>query len=186
VAESLVYVVKAGDTLSAVATRYKTTVSAIVAANELIDPSRIAAGQSLAIPQSGAPEGSSQTGLSMVVSISQQRCWVYQGQRVLYDWPCSTGRPGIGTRTGTFYVQSKIREAWGSAWGFYMPHWLGIYWAGATENGIHGLPYTPGGYPIWGDALGTPVTYGCVLLGSNEARTLWDMADIGMPVTINH
>ena len=122
----------------------------------------------------------------MTVSINQQRCKVYQGDEVLYNWPCSTGRAGSGTKTGTFYVQSKIREAWGSRWGFYMPYWLGIYWAGGSENGIHGLPYAPGGYPIWANSLGTPVTYGCVLLGANESATLWEMAYIGMPVTISN
>jgi lipoprotein-anchoring transpeptidase ErfK/SrfK len=67
-----------------------------------------------------------------------------------------------------------------------MPYWLGIYWAGSSENGIHGLPYQPGGYPIWANSLGTPVTYGCVLLGANESATLWEMAYIGMPVVITY
>ena len=31
---------------------------------------------------------------------------------------------------------------------------------------------------------GTPVTYGCVLLGADVFETLWNMAYIGMPV--NH
>jgi hypothetical protein len=32
--------------------------------------------------------------------------------------------------------------------------------------------------------VATPVTFGCVLLGAQESKTLWDMAYIGMPVTI--
>lgn len=181
-----VYVVRSGDTLAAIASRYGTSVSAIANANRISNPSQIRVGQRLVIPAGSAPVVQAGSGLSMEVSISQQRCWVYRNGQLLYAWRCSTGRPGAGTKTGTFYVQSKIREAWGSRWGFYMPYWLGIYWAGSTENGIHGLPYAPGGSPIWGNALGTPVTYGCVLLGAQEAKTLWEMAYIGMPVTITY
>lgn len=179
-----VHVVRSGENLASIARQYRTTVGAIVAANGIADPSRIFSGQRLVIPDRAAPPVQPQSGLSVQVSISSQRCWVYRGQQLLYDWPCSTGRAGAPTRAGTFYVQSKIREAWGSAFGFYMPYWLGIYWAGSTENGIHGLPYAPGGRPIWANALGTPVTYGCVLLGAEESKALWEMAYVGMPVTI--
>ncbi len=182
------YVVGTGDTLAGIAQEYGTTVAAIAAANGITNPSQIFQGQRLSIPSVAAPTArpAPQGNLSMTVSINQQRCKVYQGDEVLYNWPCSTGRAGSGTKTGTFYVQSKIREAWGSRWGFYMPYWLGIYWAGGSENGIHGLPYAPGGYPIWANSVGTPVTFGCVLLGANESATLWEMAYIGMPVTISY
>lgn len=181
------YVVGAGNSLAGIAQQFNTTVAAIAAANGISDPSKIFVGQRLAIP-TGAPSPVVQAaplgGLHFYVSISQQRCQLYRGEQLLYDWPCSTGRSGSGTKYGEFYVQSKIREAWGSRWGFYMPFWLGIYWAGGSENGIHGLPYEPGGYPVWANSVGTPVTYGCVLLGAYESETLWNMAYIGMPVTI--
>lgn len=177
-------VVQPGDTLAAIALRYGTTVAALTATNGLNNPALIRPGQRLIIPSADDAHVGVQTGLRMDVSINEQRCRVYRANSLLYDWPCSTGRPGAGTRVGTFYVQSKIREAWGSAWSFWMPYWLGIYWAGSTENGIHGLPYEEGGLPVWGNAVGTPVTYGCVLLGDWEAQTLWQMAYIGMPVNI--
>lgn len=181
------YVVRAGDSLAGIAQQFNTTVAAVAAANAISDPSKISVGQRLTIPTgalSPVAQAAPQGGLHFYVSISQQRCQLYRGEQLLYDWPCSTGRVGSGTKYGEFYVQSKIREAWGSRWGFYMPFWLGIYWAGGSENGIHGLPYEPGGYPVWANSVGTPVTYGCVLLGASESQTLWDMAYIGMPVTI--
>jgi LysM repeat protein len=183
------YVVKSGDTLSQIARAYGTTVMAIAAANGIDNPSQLAAGQRLTIPagaQAPAAQVAPQGNLKMTVSISEQRCRVYQDEQLLYNWACSTGRAGSGTKAGTFYVQSKYREAWGSRWDFWMPYWLGIYWAGGSENGIHGLPYAPGGYPIWANSVGTPVTYGCVLLGAYESATLWEMAYIGMPVVINY
>jgi LysM repeat protein len=181
------YVVGPGEGLAAIAQQFNTTVAALAAVNGIGDPSRIYVGQRLIIPADAAAPAAQTTpqgGLHFYVSISQQRCQLYRGEQLLYNWPCSTGRAGSGTKTGQFFVQSKIREAWGSRWGFYMPYWLGIYWAGGSENGIHGLPYQPGGYPVWANAVGTPITYGCVLLGANESQVLWDMAYIGMPVTI--
>jgi LysM repeat protein len=183
------YVVQAGDTLSQIAAEYGVTVMAIAAANNIGNPSQLRAGQRLVIPGDAlapAAQAAPQGNLKMTVSINEQRCRVYRDEQLLYNWPCSTGRAGSGTKTGTFYVQSKYREAWGSRWGFYMPYWLGIYWAGGSENGIHGLPYQPGGYPIWANSLGTPITFGCVLLGAYESATLWEMAYIGMPVVITY
>lgn len=51
-----VHVVEAGDTLSAIATRCGTTVSALVAANP-VDPRRMAVGTRLAMPRQGAIAG---------------------------------------------------------------------------------------------------------------------------------
>ena len=67
-----------------------------------------------------------------------------------------------------------------------MPWWLGIYWVGSVENGIHGLPINDSGYQMWGGYLGSRVSYGCVILSTENARTLWQWADIGTPVTIQY
>lgn len=44
------YVVKSGDTLSGIAKRYDTTTAAIVSANAITDPNRIAVGRTLRLP----------------------------------------------------------------------------------------------------------------------------------------
>ena len=51
-APSQIHVVRPGETLTRIASRYGTTVSAIVAANGIADPSLILVGQRLAIPGS--------------------------------------------------------------------------------------------------------------------------------------
>jgi len=179
--------VQPGEHLSGIAARYGTTAAAIARANGISNPSLIIVGQVLRIPAGGSagsavPPGS---GLRFVVIISQQRCTLYQGDSLLYNWPCSTGRTGAGTRTGTFSVQSKIRNAYGSSFGFWMPYWLGIYYAGGSENGIHGLPVNATtGVTIWANAVGAPVTFGCIMLSNEAAITLYNLAYIGMPVII--
>jgi murein DD-endopeptidase MepM/ murein hydrolase activator NlpD len=51
----VVYVVQRGDTLSAIAERFGTTVRALVEANDIANPSLIVVGQRLVIPGEGAP-----------------------------------------------------------------------------------------------------------------------------------
>jgi lipoprotein-anchoring transpeptidase ErfK/SrfK len=119
----------------------------------------------------------------ILVDISEQHMYVYEGDTLIYSFVASTGINNA-TRAGTFAVQSKIPNAYGSTWNIWMPSWLGIYWAGGLENGIHALPILPNGATLWAGFLGRPVSYGCVVLGSYEAQLLYDWAEIGTPVEI--
>jgi lipoprotein-anchoring transpeptidase ErfK/SrfK len=119
----------------------------------------------------------------ILVDISEQHMYVYEGDTLIYSFVASTGINN-GTRAGTFAVQSKIPNAYGSTWDIWMPSWLGIYWSGGLENGIHALPILPNGATLWEGYLGSPVSYGCVVLGTYEAQLLYDWAEIGTPVEI--
>ncbi len=187
---SRTYTVRRGDTLSSIAARFGVSVLALARANNIRNPSLIYVGQRLVIPQrtGGTPLAAPAPGarnLRFIVDVSMQRCWLYQGNVMLYQWRCSTGRRGYPTRYGTFYIQNKIPVAYGSAWNIYMPYWLGIYWAGATQNGIHGLPWNATtGVRVWAGLVGTPITFGCIMLDNEAAKILYNMAYVGMPVII--
>jgi lipoprotein-anchoring transpeptidase ErfK/SrfK len=119
----------------------------------------------------------------ILVDISEQHMYVYEGDALVYSFVASTGMNNA-TRVGTFAVQSKIPNAYGATWNIWMPSWLGIYWSGGLENGIHALPILPGGGILWEGYLGRPVSYGCVVLGTYEAQVLYDWAEMGTPVEI--
>jgi lipoprotein-anchoring transpeptidase ErfK/SrfK len=135
--------------------------------------------------QTDAPQAVPSYGGSkyILVDISEQHMYVYDGDVLIYSWVASTGMNNA-TRVGTFAVQSKIPNAWGSTWSIWMPNWLGIYWAGGLENGIHALPILPNGATLWAGLLGRPISYGCVVLGTYESQLLYDWAEIGTPVEI--
>jgi lipoprotein-anchoring transpeptidase ErfK/SrfK len=119
------------------------------------------------------------------VDISEQRMYVYQSGRLIWDWLASTGESGKDTATGTFAVRDKIEMAYASTWNLDMPYWLGIYQSGPLENGIHALPIQrANGIKLWEGFLGQRVSYGCVILSDENARTLFEWAQIGTPVTI--
>ena len=134
-------------------------------------------------PQVAAPQIPSGGKKLIVVSISQQHVYAYQGDTLVYSFVASTGRNN-NTRTGTFSILDKIPKAYGSTWDFWMPDWMGIYYAGTLEDGFHSLPLLRNGGRLWGDSLGTPVTYGCIVLGIQDSKTLYDWAEIGTTVQI--
>lgn len=185
-AQGAIYVVQRGDTLGQIAARFGVSLATLSEANHLPDPSSIYAGQELVIPGvdfippqprwTGGPK-------RILVDISEQQLYAYEGDDLVYRFLASTGMNNA-TAIGTFSVLSKIPNAYGSTWNIWMPYWLGIYWSGGLENGIHALPILPGGSRLWSGYLGTPISYGCVVLGEYEARLLYEWAEIGTPVVI--
>jgi lipoprotein-anchoring transpeptidase ErfK/SrfK len=130
-----------------------------------------------------APEALDPNGKYVLVSISEQHLYAYENGQLVYSFVASTGM-GNSTRAGSFRVLDKIPSAYGANWNIWMPNWLGIYWSGSLENGIHALPILPGGARLWAGFLGTPISYGCVVLGVDEATQLYDWAEVGTPVEI--
>ncbi len=121
----------------------------------------------------------------IVVDISEQHMYVYEGEALVYSFIVSTGMGG-GTLTGDFKVLDKIENAWSLPWGFWMPDWMGIYYVNSgLENGIHSLPVMPDGREIWGDQIGKPISYGCVVLQPDDALLLYNWAGVGTPVIIH-
>ena len=118
------------------------------------------------------------------MSLSQQHLYAYENGALVYSFVASTGMPGSQTQVGSFSVLDKIPSAYGANWDIWMPNWLGIYWAGNLEDGIHALPILSNGQRLWDGYLGTPISYGCVVLGVSDAQTLYDWADVGTPVTV--
>lgn len=183
-----VYVVQRGDTVASIAYRYGTTIAAIASANGLTNPGLIYVGQRLTIPSGSAPAPASGTtsggGKRILIDLSAQRMYVYQNGQLLWNWVVSTGRPGQSTAVGSYSVLNKLPNAYASTWGLQMPYWLGIYWAGRLQNGIHALPIQANGQRLWEGYLGQPVSFGCIILSTQNAATLYNWASVGTPVDI--
>jgi LysM repeat protein len=184
------YTVQPGDTLSAIAKQFDSTMEALRTYNGLPDNETVYTGLELKIPF-GPPElpinlpPAPMSGTRFVISLSRQQCWVFEGDKVRYAWNCSTGQADRKTKPGNFAVQSKIPNAKSKVWRLDMPYWLGIYDVGEVENGIHGLPMAwSSGKKIWSGLIGQPATFGCAMLDDANASTLYRTAFLGMPVHI--
>ena len=123
----------------------------------------------------------------VVVSLSQQRASIYEGGQVKWEWPVSTGIGNSPTSPGIFQIQSHQQEAYASNWDLNMPNFMGIYRpVPSTDfmNGFHGFPTRDGFNLLWTGDLGHPVTYGCILLSSENAQALYDWAEEGVVVEV--
>lgn len=123
----------------------------------------------------------------IVVSISQQRMWAYEWGKLVWAWTVSTGIESSPTSPGVFQVQSHEPNAYAGSWDLWMPHFLGIYRPVPGKdfmNGFHGFPTRDGANLLWMGSLGHPVTYGCILLSTQNASVLYQWAEAGVVVEI--
>lgn len=97
------YVVRPGDTLTAIAARAGTTVTALADANDLADPDRIVAGQRLTVPSQQATRASRAESGRLVTQVAREWGWsprfvkalAWQESGWRMDTRSSTGAVGI-------------------------------------------------------------------------------------------
>lgn len=180
------YTVQHGDTLGSIAWKVGVQMFRIQRANPSVNLEALRVGQVITIPSKDdllplpiVPNK------RIVVSIAQQRMWVYENGQVKWEWAASTGISSSPTQPGVYQVQSHDGTAYASNWNLYMPSFLSIYEAvPGFFNGIHGFPSRGGAQVLWENALGRPVTYGCILLSSANARALYEWAEDGVVVEV--
>jgi LysM repeat protein len=181
------HTVRRGETLSAIARRYGVSVWVLARANSLANPGLIVPGQVLVIPGSSSPAPApGGGGKRIVIDLSEQHLYAHQNGALVYSFVISSGKAGTRTRAGNFSILDKYPNAYASTWDLQMPYFMGIYWSGSLENGIHALPILSNGQTLWAGYLGTPASFGCIILSTEDARTLYYWADIGTPVVVQH
>jgi lipoprotein-anchoring transpeptidase ErfK/SrfK len=180
------YIVQPGDTLTRVGFKVGMPYWKIEQANPGRDLQQLSPGDVLVIPSKNemlpVPVV---VGKRIVVNISQQRMWTYENGSLRSEHTISTGIGRSPTYPGIYQVRSHELEAYASVWDLTMPYFLGIYegWPGFM-NGIHGLPMLSNGVRLWGSVLGSPSSYGCVIMSMEESEALYYWADDGVVVEI--
>lgn len=180
------YTVRPGDTLGTISWAVGVQMYRIERANPGLNMNALSPGQSITIPSRDdllplpvVP------GKRIVVSISDQRMWVYESGQVKWDWPASTGIADSPTMPGVFQVISHDDTAYAGNWNLYMPYFMSIYEAvPGFYNGIHGFPWRNGSQILWENALGRRVTYGCILVSTRNAELLYAWAEDGVVMEI--
>lgn len=176
------YIVQPGDTLIAIGWKVGFPIWNLLEANPGLDPDRLLAGQELMVPSKDEmlplPVILNKR---IVLSISRQRLWMYQDGELLSKHVISTGIDRSPTLPGVFQIQSHDLNAYASVWDLYMPHFLSVYeaWPGFM-NGIHGLPTLSSGRRLWAGVLGSPVSYGCIVMELGAAKRLYNWAENGV------
>lgn len=125
-----------------------------------------------AAPAQAQPEQA--TSKRIIVRLGQQMLYAYQGNTLVLSMSVNAR----GTRRGTFRVQNKIGSARSIYRGWTLPYWLGIYYVGRVQNGIHGPEV------LWNGGTAT-TSLGCVVIRNRaNAARLYAWATVGTPVTV--
>jgi lipoprotein-anchoring transpeptidase ErfK/SrfK len=182
----LQHVVQAGDTIVSLAWDYGVPYPWIQDANPGVDS--LTVGQTITIPSVDNflpyPPNPDKR---IVISISQQRAWIYENGELKWEWTISTGIQSSPTWPGIYQILSHEVNAYAANWNLWMPHFMGVYNPiphSDFTNGLHGFPTRGGGQLLWENNLGTRVTYGCILLSNTNAETLYNWAEEGVIVEI--
>ncbi|GAB4523235.1 MAG: hypothetical protein OHK0046_36670 [Anaerolineae bacterium] len=180
------HTVQSGETISSIAWNYGVPYPWLQQANPGLES--LTVGQSITIPSPDTflpydPVPNKR----IVVSISQQRAWVYENGATIWEWPVSTGIDSSPTWPGVYQILSHEPNAYAANWDLWMPQFMGVYQPipqSAFTNGFHGFPTRGGGQILWENSLGRKVTYGCILLSNTNAQLLYDWAETGVVVEI--
>jgi len=180
------YAVQSGDTLTSIAWKIGIPYWRIARANPNANLDTLSVGQVITLPPKDANlEVPIIPNKRIVISISKQKMWAYENGQVKWDWAASTGITSSPTMPGVYQILSHEQTAYAGNWDLDMPFFMAIYDAvPGFSNGIHGMPTRNGRSVLWENALGRPVTYGCILLSNANARALYEWAQEGVVVEI--
>ncbi len=171
--EKVDYTIQRGDTLGALARRYKTTIDLIQRSNRLSGP-MIRIGDRLRILDAE---------FSIQVSKSRNDLILYMNDRFFKRYAVGTGEYQR-TPEGEFKITDRIAQpTWWRPDGKAVPY-------GTTNNvlGTHWLSIDVPGYGIHGtwepESIGYQSSAGCVRLLNEDIEELYTLLPVGVPVVI--
>ncbi len=111
-------------------------------------------------------------------NLSQMQLRVYKDGTVILEVPIlAKGKIGSWWETpaGIYKIQTKEVNHKSSFGGVYMPYSMDFQ----GNFFIHGWPYYEGGTPV-----ATSFSGGCIRLSTEDAKKVFELADVGMPVVV--
>jgi len=134
-------------------------------------------------PAAPRPRASSGGTKSIVVNLSDQWMYAYEGENQVYDAPVSTGRDGMQTPVGTFSIYAKLKVQTmdgvtdGEKW---------------VVPNVPNVMYINGGVALhgtyWHNRFGTGarLSHGCINLPLGAASWLYNWAPAGTTVRVTY
>jgi len=109
--------------------------------------------------------------LLMLISLNQQRMFVYDSNGFVVQTRVSTGMPGFDTPKGIYSILEKQRDHASNIYeGASMPHMQRLLMTGIAMHG--------------GVVPGYPASHGCIRLPFEFARKFFDMTDLNQRVVV--
>jgi len=182
------HVVQPGETLLRISYRYGVPWQTLAQLNGLSNPDQIAVGEQLTVPVTR--RGMRVSGIVhpdpdvpprvradkwIVVDLGEQTLYAYEDGHVARKVTVSTGLPDSPTVLGEYQIYVKRPAQTMSGPNYYLPDvpWVMYFYQG---YGLHGT--------YWHNNFGQPMSHGCVNLPTDEAKWLYEWAEIGTPVLV--
>lgn len=138
--------------------------------------------------------------ISICISLADQVARIVRGGRDIGWCYVATGKEGHDTRPGDYQIMEKIEDKHSNRYGWIEDE-LGNVVDGDAQPGDRvpeGMVYVPAPMPNWmrltsygvgmhGGLIpepGKPASHGCIRLPKEFAPVLFDLVDVGTPVTI--
>jgi UDP-GlcNAc:undecaprenyl-phosphate GlcNAc-1-phosphate transferase len=115
------------------------------------------------------------------VLLKDQKLFLFINEIKWREFIISSGKASTPTPKGKFKITNKSLKAWSKSYGLWMPYWMGL---NSGQIGLHELPVWPNGYREGVSHLGKAVSHGCVRLGLNDSKYLFERLPIGTEVLI--
>jgi hypothetical protein len=116
----------------------------------------------------------------VLINITLQYLWAYQGDQVLWQGYVSTGTAKFATPPGSYQVLSKLESQTmeGVLGGEYynVPDVPDVLYFTDRGHALHGT--------YWHNNFGTPMSHGCVNLPTDVADWMYQWSSVGMRVEI--
>ncbi len=183
------YTIRPGDTLYSIAARSKTPIVMIAAFNEIENVNELEAGSEIVIPNEielrqmesgeyplpGAPSPTVYDGKQIIVALSQQRTYAFEDGKLVRFFLVSTGLSKTPTIQGNYEIYRQLETRHMTGPGYDLPDvpYVSYFIAGYAFHGTY-----------WHENFGTPMSHGCVNMVTDEARWLYEWAEIGTPVRV--
>lgn len=176
---SEVYSIKAGDTLSAIARKFNTTVALLEKSNQL-KSSLIKPGQKIKVTANK---------FSIVIDTKRNELFLNYDGKLFKRYKISSGADDFSTPLGDFEIKEKIKDpTWYSTGNSDIippnsaDNILGSRWMGLWKSG------TKTGYGIYEaidpSDIGKHVTKGCIRMGKEDLEQLYDIITVRTSVKI--
>ncbi len=129
---------------------------------------------------------------SVVVSVSERKLYLVNGDGTAIRYPVAVGKPGKQW-FGTVSIDGKyVRPAWSPPWEVKRdnPRLPNLIAGGSPGNpmGAAALTLAGGQYAIHGtnrpSSIGTWASYGCIRMYNQDVVDLYQRVDVGTPVTL--
>jgi lipoprotein-anchoring transpeptidase ErfK/SrfK len=108
---------------------------------------------------------------SIVIHTARRRIELYEGNRLIRNYPIAVGKGTTPTPQGRFTIASKTAYPGG----IFGSHWMGL---SIPHYGIHGTNNP--------SSIGQAVSKGCIRMHNRDVENLFQYVEIGTPVIIQH